>query len=176
MVNKECSECGKDFKVYPYRSITSKYCSYKCSHLNLKTKVSRKCKNCGEKFKIKPSQFKYYLNAGKYCSRDCAYQGRVKENANKPIKDKYGRSNRKADKIWSKAIKKREDYTCKKCGHWNMSNHAHHINPRGRRPDLKYDINNGTVLCSPCHGWVHNNPREATEEGLLSAAKKKSEE
>ncbi len=44
----------------------------------------------------------------------------------------------------------------------------HHIAPKGRRPDLKYDVNNGICLCRTHHDWVHANPFEAEKLGLLS--------
>ena len=40
---------------------------------------------------------------------------------------------------------------------------------RSRRPDLKYVLENGICLCREHHGWVHDNPIEAGEMGLLSS-------
>jgi len=44
----------------------------------------------------------------------------------------------------------------------------HHIAPRGRRRDLKYVVENGICLCRTHHDWVHDNPIEAAQIGLLS--------
>lgn len=126
------------------------------------------CNNCNKEFTISPSQFRYYKGAGKYCSRDCVYKGRVKEFENKPTKDKWGRTRRKADLLWSKAVRERDNYTCQKCGVHNLHIPTHHIATRRRRPDLKHVIENGISLCGSCHSWVHNNPMLATQLGFLS--------
>jgi 5-methylcytosine-specific restriction endonuclease McrA len=73
-----------------------------------------------------------------------------------------------ADKMWRTDVKERDDYVCQKCGVRSKQNHAHHIAPRSRRPDLKFDRQNGITLCADCHSWVHEHPREATALGLLS--------
>lgn len=43
--------------------------------------------------------------------------------------------------------------------------HVHHIKPRGRGGSN--DLANLADLCSDCHHWVHANPAEANERGLL---------
>jgi len=44
----------------------------------------------------------------------------------------------------------------------------HHVMPRGRRPDKKYDVDNGICLCRVHHDWVHDHPIHAETLGLLS--------
>lgn len=46
----------------------------------------------------------------------------------------------------------------------------HHVMPRGRRPDKKYDVDNGLCLCRTHHDWAHDNPIHAESFGLLSSA------
>jgi hypothetical protein len=72
--------------------------------------------------------------------------------------------------IWSKQVRERDDYTCQKCGRRDPESViAHHVAPRSRRRDLKYELSNGVTLCEiPCHRWVHARPLEATREGWLS--------
>lgn len=171
MITKTCSVCEKEFKVYPYRSITSKYCSYKCSGESKKNGKERVCRTCGKLFTTNPSQFKYYKGAGKYCSRECSYKGIVKETSKKPIMDKYGRSSRKADKDWKEAVRLKYDYTCERCGVYQKYIHTHHVKPRGRYPELKHSVDNGKCLCNSCHSWVHNHPKDAHYEGLLYVSK-----
>jgi len=71
---------------------------------------------------------------------------------------------------WSKAVRERDDFTCQKCGRRDPGIVvAHHIAPRGRRRDLKYELSNGVTLCEiPCHQWVHAHPIESTAAGFLS--------
>lgn len=166
---QKCARCDREYT--PYRgvnSIKSKYCSVKCSSEARFKQVKRTCRQCGEGFLFKPSQANHYKGAGKYCSRDCSYAGIVKETASKPIKDKYGRTKRKADIEWSKAVKERDNYTCKRCGVYAESGlHAHHKATRGAHPELKHDIDNGVTLCNSCHTWVHKNPKQSYELGWL---------
>jgi hypothetical protein len=166
---RNCAQCGISYK--PYRGINSyksKYCSVACSAEARINQQEKKCRECGKSFLFKPSQSNHYRGAGKYCSRDCSYAGIVKDNAKKPIKDKYGRTNRKADVEWSKAIKERDNYTCQRCGVYSESGlHAHHKATRGAHPELKHNIDNGVTLCNSCHTWVHKNPKQSYELGWL---------
>lgn len=75
-----------------------------------------------------------------------------------------------AEKMWRTGVKERDGYNCQRCGVHSKQNHAHHIAPRSRRPDLKFDRKNGITLCADCHRWVHENPVESTAAGLLSDA------
>jgi len=73
-----------------------------------------------------------------------------------------------ADKQWKEAVRLKDNFTCQRCGVQQVYIHAHHVAPRARRPDLKYEISNGKCLCNGCHTWVHGHPIEAKEAGLLS--------
>lgn len=57
-------------------------------------------------------------------------------------------------KMWIKAIKDRDGWTCTKCGSTDRL-HAHHIKPWRYYPDLRYDLNNGVTLCYTCHEAAH---------------------
>jgi len=168
-VQKICQVCGIEFTTHPCRR--GKVCSDACGRILSQTALDRECQNCGKMFTKVPSQFVYYKGAGKYCSRECSYQGIVAENRDKPIKDRYGRTGRKADKDWQKAVRERDNYTCRRCGKQDPHIHTHHINPRSRRPDLKHDVDNGMCLCNSCHTHVHHYIIEATEQGFLSTEK-----
>ncbi len=77
----------------------------------------------------------------------------------------------RADTIWSQAVRQRDDHRCRRCRKRDEhGNHAHHIAPRSRRPDLKRDLTNGATVCPPCHNWIHSNPIEAEAAGLLASA------
>lgn len=76
----------------------------------------------------------------------------------------------RADSIWSQAVRQRDDHRCKRCSKRDeRNNHAHHVAPRSRRPDLKRDLNNGITVCPECHNWIHSHPIEAEKLGLLSS-------
>jgi hypothetical protein len=169
-ISKVCKVCRNSFMVYPYRAAIAKVCSNRCSGIARESKIERICRHCQTVFKTPSSQFKHYKGAGKYCSRACSYAGTRAANVGKPITDKYGRSNRASDTEWKQAIRERDDYTCQRCGIREPYIHTHHVAPRSRRPDLRHEISNGKCLCNSCHAWVHNNPIQATEIGLLSDA------
>lgn len=179
-IEKTCVVCLTPFLVYPYRAMSAKTCSTACTGKLLRTKVPRNCRNCGKEFLINPSQIKAYKGAGKYCSQPCAYKGIIKETAGKPVRDKHGRTRRKADREWQQAVRIKDGYTCQRCGKVEKYIHTHHVAPRSRRPDLRHDLSNGKCLCNSCHSWVHEHPKEAINLGLLTGdsyelARKKSE-
>lgn len=53
-----------------------------------------------------------------------------------------------ADRLWSKAILKRDNGICQKCG--KQGNNPHHIFTRAIK-HLRHDMANGILLCSYCH-------------------------
>lgn len=72
--------------------------------------------------------------------------------------------------IWSQAVRGRDDHRCRRCGKRDEeNNHAHHVAPRSRRPDLKSNLDNGITVCPDCHLWIHSHPIEAEALGLLSS-------
>ena len=55
---------------------------------------------------------------------------------------------------WSRAVKKRDQNTCQKCGAVE-SLQAHHVMSRAEHPHLALDLNNGVALCDVCHDARH---------------------
>lgn len=52
---------------------------------------------------------------------------------------------------WREKILKRDNSTCQFCGIKNVSLHVDHIKSFSGYPELRLDMNNGRVLCIPCH-------------------------
>ena len=50
----------------------------------------------------------------------------------------------------------------------------HHIVTRARDRKMALDPDNLITLCRNHHSWVHDNPAEATERGLLKSASRPS--
>lgn len=99
MLSKICSICGNEFIVDENRDYTPKYCSRKCVGISTsmrqkgknnpswKDPITLHCINCGKEFKLKPGELK--KRAGKYCSRDCAYEYQRKFGHPNRIHTKY---------------------------------------------------------------------------------------
>ncbi len=64
-----------------------------------------------------------------------------------------------ADKRWSRAVRNRDDCTCRRCGKPYPPNafglHAAHIFSRGIKR-TRCDVDNGISLCWGCHAWFDN--------------------
>jgi hypothetical protein len=54
-------------------------------------------------------------------------------------------------KHWRKTVLERDHYTCVWCGHSGSNLHVDHIKPLAFYPELIHDVDNGRVLCKPCH-------------------------
>lgn len=59
-------------------------------------------------------------------------------------------------KDWRRAVFERDNYTCQCCARRGISLQAHHIHPWANYPELRYDVDNGQILCISCHKLVHN--------------------
>ena len=74
-----CQECGKEFKVQPYRvrKGEGKFCSRKCKDQNNNTGIIEKtCQHCGIIFTI--SKVRSDQGRGQFCSRECRFNSRRK--------------------------------------------------------------------------------------------------
>ena len=165
----KCKACGEFFLTWPYRIRDGvRACSMKCKGILGRKQKSLLCAECGQEYSRCFSQVFY--RGAKYCSKYCQYKGQVARAAAAPITDQWGRTKRKADRIWQEAVRERDAYTCRRCGKQGSEIAAHHVNPRSQRPDLKHDVSNGICLCGICHGWVHMHPVEAKALGLLNVS------
>lgn len=57
---------------------------------------------------------------------------------------------------WRKAVYERDNYTCQKCQQRGGNIHAHHIYKYSEYKDLRFDVDNGIVLCQTCHYLYHS--------------------
>jgi hypothetical protein len=67
---------------------------------------------------------------------------------------------RKADRLWSKAILERDKGTCRKCG--RPGNNPHHIFSRSIK-HMRHDLDNGLCLCPACHTLGPQSAHKAPE-------------
>lgn len=78
-VKIKCKNCGKVFErhkshVNYYGIDRIKYCSRECQSEDMKNGEIVKCKNCGKEF---------YTTRSKFCSKECVYEYRKKQNNGK---------------------------------------------------------------------------------------------
>ena len=78
-------------------------------------------------------------------------------------------------RVWSKMVKDRDNYTCQICGDNKGGNlNSHHLNGWNAFPKQRFDLENGTTLCTDCHNDFHNmygrggNTREQFDEYAAS--------
>ena len=58
---------------------------------------------------------------------------------------------------WSLEVRRRDNFTCQKCGVYRRSGlHAHHIEAYNVAVDLRNEVINGITLCSSCHNDFHD--------------------
>ena len=75
--------------------------------------------------------------------------------SNKRKKKKYDQEYIRNDLFyWSREVRMQYDYHCVYC---DASRHlsAHHIFPKAKYKGLKYNLNNGILMCSKCHVELH---------------------
>jgi 5-methylcytosine-specific restriction endonuclease McrA len=61
---------------------------------------------------------------------------------------------------WSKAVRKRDSYTCQHCGIYREKGlNTHHIKDWDNFPELRFIISNGLTLCCRCHNNLENTIR-----------------
>lgn len=139
--------------------------------------------NCNDFFEVKCDKGHVYKtnlarfkNAKNRC-RKCHVENNVGENhyAWKHEKtDKERRSKRRTieDIRWRKDVFEKYNYSCAKCNDNQSILHAHHIFNYWSHKELRFDINNGIVLCEACHKKFHKkygnryNNKEQIEEFL----------
>lgn len=56
--------------------------------------------------------------------------------------------------IWQQEVYKKDNCICRICGS-KKDIVAHHLKLFSGFPELRFDVNNGIVLCRSCHGKVH---------------------
>ena len=61
---------------------------------------------------------------------------------------------------WHDLVMETNPFCCKYCGRGahntlNITLHIHHIKSFAFHPELRFDVNNGVILCDECHRQLH---------------------
>lgn len=77
-IQKKCEYCDNAFMALQYKvnKGLARFCSFQCGRKSLTKQIERICLICAKTFSIKPSQLTRDVPAGKYCSKECQYEGR----------------------------------------------------------------------------------------------------
>lgn len=169
---KKCCYCGKSVMVIRSRYDSWMCCSRDCRNkFILSNKIIQKCYTCGKEFYVTQSDIK---RNKKYCSHKCYGKILSKmylKSGNPQWKDGRSLKNKRIMdaryKEWVKLVNIKCHNTCQSCGvqrhrfnhgmsRKNINLNAHHIKPWSLFPDLRYDVDNGILLCHKCHDNAHN--------------------
>lgn len=148
--------------------------------------ITKVCIQCGSEFKktINTSVFEWN-NKRRYCSKKCADDSKIGKKVKQKISIELAtrrkermigdknpmwkggdsdKERRNADyKKWRVSVFKRDGFKCTMCGYYNGNGekrrdlNAHHIVKWIDSLSLRYEIDNGTTLCVPCHIKTHRN-------------------
>ena len=140
------------------------------------TKLSLICEQCGKQFEAWPSRLR------KFCSRKCYWLSmkgvcliEITEQERERRKTRMlgsknpmwrggdsDKERRNRDyKRWRIEVFERDGFTCQRCGYYNGCGkirrdlNAHHIVGWTESIELRYEVENGTTLCVPCHIKEH---------------------
>jgi len=188
-ITRTCEYCKKSFSVPNHwqNKNAVRFCSTKCYHgwQTKKARVELNCASCG-KYMTKPrGRFNQVKGDKHFCSQECSqdYRSREKHHNWKggitPLAELI-RGHSKTRR-WVKAVFKRDNYICRKCGAYGVDINCHHqrsfstllqefltkhgkLDPnndiqallrRAVRHKLFFDPDNGITLCTECHDAVH---------------------
>lgn len=169
-----CKKCGKKFES-KYKNRKPKYCSKTCWSVR-KPKIDIDCLHCGKTFRDYEGRRKY---CDIKCRNNGMLGRKVSEETRQRMSEAkigympvnvFQAGERhpmfKADRssvnprwskeyyVWRAAVFKRDGHACVKCGATRSSDvllDADHIKPFATNQNKRFDVNNGRVLCRPCH-------------------------
>lgn len=152
-----CRHCGNTFLAYKSER-DRKYCSMRCFLDNHPKRPTRhngihiKCAGCGNELYRRPSEIKKNKVGVWFCDQTCFHRWYVGEKHHNFNPDKQDPRNETAIYWWKKYVLAR-DKECQWCGS-DKHLHAHHIIPWRLNEDLRFDVDNGIILCKTCHDRV----------------------
>lgn len=154
----DCKGCGAS---YIRRSSGQQYCSRECRAKSSASKLPRPCLRCGITFRPGP-----YRNAGKFCSRGCAFaaikeghplarEKGVQRGGGRSIKARCEHYGAPYTPISKRAIFDRSGWVCQLCGCDLLRRQGREENGRidGRSPTVDHIVPVSLGPGSPGHVW-----------------------
>lgn len=152
-----CLICGKEF--ISQKCFDRKYCSHLCANRSRPDrggKIVLKCVICSKEFT--PKRRGFYGRQTKFCSEKCKAISQSKEkhwNWKGGISKNHRRETKEYIE-WRNAVYRKDKFTCQACKKHCKDIVAHHIKSWNNFPELRFNINNGLVLCRSCHKKEHH--------------------
>lgn len=138
--------------------------------ISLKNLTTRVCRSCKKEFKTNVAMRKCLQCSTKRTNTSSLATKRLKKQQKPSLKKKKVKSlsklRKKCEDKAKEVAKKRDKYTCQKCGKVVSGSDCHgsHVRPVSSGNQFRFDIRNIKVLCYHCHiNWWHKNPIEAAE-------------
>ena len=168
-ITVNCAQCGKEESLRPSWAKTYRFCSLECKgdwqSENLSGENSpqwqggarqKHCQHCGSLFECKETRAYSLFKKQKFCSKTCADVGGFRYTGTDNTKWKDGPVKRSgtSQQRFRKLLIERDGCACRHCGS-TENIQAHHVQPIKDAPALRWDIENGILLCAPCHSNLH---------------------
>ena len=147
-------------------------------HPNWKGRVALKCATCGRTVVKRPSEASHNV----FCRRECFYTFLSKTTNGASSRHWRGGMKKEREwwltydggRKWRTACKQLDEYTCQICN-TKFSRHTkglnvHHCLSFASYPEYRSLIENGTTVCSQCHGWLHSNDGKSKLDELATKA------
>lgn len=143
-----CSECSRSVR-YKYDYVVEAFEREDCvlletEYVNCKTPM-KYIAQCGHESTI---SFDVFLNAPSATKRCRACH---RHTYHETPSDR----NLTAMKNWRKQVYEKDNYNCVSCGKHGGDLNAHHLEAYDVNAGLRFSVENGITLCSPCHTKFH---------------------
>ena len=176
-IREVCPVCGTEFSVHISQKLRGQgiYCSRSCarsgSPTRKKTKPLVRCYECGKEFEKYKCEIVKNIGDLHFCSPACWYKHNTRENHYLWSGGQNERNNFESQ-AWRRKIWNRDKGRCRVCNA-TTEMEAHHIKPFGKYPEIRWDINNGILLCHECHSktFQHESEYETLFTLLISVTK-----
>jgi hypothetical protein len=167
-----CKTCGKEMhQIIRNGTGVQKYCCRKCRPVRrgFKRDKSKMDMSGLEKGRGWNKGLREHISEETREKMRAARIGKVRENS-----PNWKGGTRSEDKLlrgrheyieWRAQVFERDDYICQHCGKRGVELNAHHIKSFKHYPKSRYDVNNGTTLCIPCHVEEHKTLRKEAKNG-----------
>ena len=151
VVERECTECRTVFRSRNHARTCSRSCMGIARKRDTQAKRMEKvCLGCSAPFKIRQAS----KTDQQFCNRVCFSTWNTGENNPSwqgGITGQDASERNRFGKTMLRLVFERDNYTCQSCFKSGGDLHVDHILPWATHPYRRFDLDNCTTLCVPCH-------------------------